>query len=228
MAKQKRVYLLAALSAILLYVVGIFTGAFIYSFTESKTSQEFAKLHNEIESYGRDLEAIELEQFYLASGQSELGCKFIVTSLNRVQSDLDYFWEKLPEKLEVYEKYYPPDEGYESLKREYMVVSLKAWLLSLSVREKCGEGLLPILYFYSRDCETCIDQGYILDNVRSSTQTPVYTLDLNLDSDAISMVREAYGIDRAPALVIGENSYQGLKTYEELLGLIKREGPHQS
>jgi hypothetical protein len=227
MAKQKRVYLLAALSSIILYVVGIFTGAFIYSFTESKTSQEFDRLHDEIESYGRDLEAIELEQFYLASGQSEVGCKFIVTSLNRVQSDLDYFWNKLPEKLEVYEKYNPPDESYESLKREYMVVSLKAWLLSLSVREKCGEGMLPILYFYSRDCETCIDQGYILDNIRSSTQTPVYTLDLNLESDAISMLREAYGISRAPALVIGENSYQGLVTYEELLGLLKKEGPKQ-
>jgi hypothetical protein len=225
MAKKNRVYLLAGLSAMILYAVGVFTGAFILSYTESKTSQEFTRLHQEIDSYQKDLESIELEQFYLASGQSELGCKFIVASLNRVQSDLDYFWKKLPQKLEVYEKYNPPDENYESLKREYMVVSLKAWLLSLSVREKCGEGLLPILYFYSRDCENCIDQGYILDNIRSSTQTPVYTLDLNLDSDAIYMIREAYGIDRAPALVIGNTAYEGLVTYEELSGLIKKEGP---
>ncbi len=224
MKRKNRVYLLAGLSAIMLYVVGVFTGAFILQYTEGKTSREFASLREEIQGYGQDLESIELEQLYLASGQSELGCKFIVASLNRVQSDLDYFWRNLPQKLEVYEKYNPPDENYEALKREYMAVSLKAWLLSLSVKEKCGEDIIPILYFYTRDCEGCIEQGSVLDQVRESSNALVYTLDLNLESDAISMVREVYGIDQAPALIIGDRAYQGLVTYEELSGIIKSGG----
>ncbi len=224
MKRQNRVYILAGLSAIMLYVVGVFTGAFILQYTESKTSQEFARLREEIKSYGQDLESIELEQLYLASGQSELGCKFIITSLNRVQNDLDYFWRNLPQKLEVYEKYNPPDEDYEALKREYMAVSLKAWLLSLSVKDKCGEDIIPILYFYTGDCEDCIEQGNVLDQVRESSKVLVYTLDLNLESDAISMVREAYGIEHAPALVIGDNAYQGLLTYKELSRIIKTGG----
>jgi hypothetical protein len=224
MARKKRVYLLAILSSIMLYAVGVFTGAFILSYTEGKTAEEFSRLHQEIESYQKDLEAIELEQFYLASGQSELGCKFIVASLGRVQSDLDYFWRNLPQKLEVYERYNPPDENYEALKREYMTVSLKAWLLSLSVRERCGEGMLPILYFYSRDCEDCIEQGNVLDQARESLGVPVYTIDLNLDSDAIKIVRDTYEIEQAPALIIGDNSYEGLVTYEELSRLIQMGG----
>lgn len=221
MPKQRRVYLLAGLTSIMLYVVGVFTGALIYNFTESKTSEEFSRLHGEIDSYGRDLESIELEQLYLASGQGELGCRFIVSSLNSVQSDLDYFWRNLPEKLEVYEMDNPPDEQYESLKRDYMAVSLKAWLLSLSVKDKCGEDINPILYFYSRDCPDCIEQGSVLDEFRESGDAMVYTIDLNLDSEAVSMVRDAYGIERAPALVVNDRAYQGLVSGNQLSTLLK-------
>jgi glutaredoxin len=224
MARRNRVYLLAILSSLLLYLVGVFTGAFILEYTEDKTSMEFANLHEEIQGYGQDLESIELEQLYLASGQGELGCKFIVASLNRVQSDLGYFWDKLPEKLEVFERYNPPDESYEALKRDYMAVSLKAWLLSLSVREKCGRDITPVLYFYSSDCDGCIEQGSVLDQARQEEGILVYTIDLNLDSDAVSMVREAYGIERAPALIIGEKAYQGLVSYGELVRLIEKGG----
>ena len=225
MTKQRRVYLLASLSALMLYVVGVFTGAMILGYTEGKTSQEFARLHQEVEGYGRDLESIELELLYLASGDSDLGCKFIVTSLNRVQSDLDYFWKNLPEKLEVYEKENPPDQEYENLKAEYMGISLKAWLLSLSVKEKCGQDILPILYFYSRECTDCIQQGAVLDQARQPSNILVYTIDLNLDSEAVSMVKEAYGITEAPALVVGEDSYQGLVSYEEFMRIIRKEEP---
>ena len=223
MARQ-RVYLLAVLSSLLLYVVGVFTGAFILEYADSKNSEELGTLQEEIRGYTQDLESIELEQLYLASGQGELGCKFIISSLNRVQSDLGYFWDRLPRKLEVFESENPTDEGYESLKRQYMAVSLKAWLLSLSVREKCGRDITPVLYFYSRDCESCIEQGSVLDQARVPGNVLVYTIDLNLDSEAVSMVKEAYGIESAPALIIGDKSYQGLITYKELMRLIEKGG----
>ena len=220
---RQRVYLLAAISSLLLYAVGVFTGAMILSYTDSKSSQELAELESEIEGYGSDLEAIELEQLYLASGQSELGCKFIVNSLDRVQTDLGYFWGRLPEKLEVFEAENPTDQGYEELKREYMAVSLKAWLLSLSVKERCGEDISPILYFYSRDCEGCIEQGQALDQARQESGVLVYTIDLNLESDAVSIVKEAYEVGSAPSLIIGDKAYQGPVSYRELMGLISKE-----
>lgn len=223
MARQ-RVYLLAILSSLLLYVVGVFTGAFILEYAENKNSDDLYALQEEIKGYTQDLESIELEQLYLASGQGELGCKFIISSLNRVQSDLGYFWDRLPKKLEVFESENPTDEAYESLKTQYMAVSLKAWLLSLSVREKCGSDITPVLYFYSRDCGSCIEQGAVLDHARESGNVLVYTIDLNLDSEAVSMVKDAYGIESAPALIIGEKSYQGLITYRELLSIIEKGG----
>jgi hypothetical protein len=222
MTERRKVYLLAGVASIMLYFVGVFTGAVILGYTESRTSQEFASLHDEVQGYGKDLESIELELLYLASGQGELGCKFITTSLNRVQNDLDYFWRNLPQKLEIYERENSPDPEYEALKSEYMGISLKAWLLSLSVREKCGKDTFPILYFYSRDCDNSIEQGSILDHLRDSHEILVYTIDLNLDSDAVSMVREAYGIERAPALIIGEDAYQGLVPEERLEEIVEK------
>lgn len=222
MPPNNRVYLAAALGAIMLYMVGIFTGAAILGYTESKTSQEFESLRGEIDSYGEDLGSIELELLYLSSGEGDLGCKFIVTSLSRLHTDLDYFWWNLPPKLEVYELENPTDESYEALKSDYMGLSLKAWLLSLSVREKCGSDDFPILYFYSRNCPDCVSQGEILDQARKSSSIKVYTIDLNLDSDAVSIVREAYGIDEAPSLLIGDTLHQGLVSYDGLMDIIKK------
>ncbi len=222
MARQ-RVYLLAVLSSLLLYVVGVFTGALILGYSDSKASQELGKLEQEIAGYGSELESIELEQLYLASGQSELGCKFILSSLDNVQNDLGYFWQRLPEKLEVFENLNSTDESYERLKQEYMAVSLKAWLLSLSVREKCGRDVTPILYFYSRDCGPCIEQGAVLDQARQDPGVLVYTIDLNLDSEPVRIVREAYGVESAPALVIREKAYNGIVSYSELRSIISKE-----
>ncbi|MCK4714503.1 MAG: thioredoxin family protein, partial [Candidatus Aenigmarchaeota archaeon] len=143
---------------------------------------------------------------------------------NNVHEDLSYFWDKLPQKLEVYESENPPDQDYEQLKKDYMELSLKAWLLSLSVRDKCGSEKTPLLYFYSRDCEDCIEQGEILDNVRASGEVLVYTIDLNLDSEPVSIVREAYGIESTPAIIIGEDSYQGLVSQARLLNAIREAG----
>jgi hypothetical protein len=224
MPLNSRIYLLAGLASLVLYAVGVFTGAFIYEFTQSKTSQEFADLRQEINNYGEDIGSIELELLYLSSGQNELGCKFIVTSLNSVQSDLDYFWRNLPNKLEVYERENPTDESYESLKRDYMEISLKAWLISLSVKERCGDDSVPILYFYSRDCEDCIEQGNILDRLRESHNVLVYTIDLNLDSDALDIVREAYSIEETPSLIVFDESYSGLATYSRLVHIIEGGG----
>ena len=206
-----------------LYMVGVFTGVAIYTYTESKMSHQFETLHREIDNYNNDLESIEFQQLYLASEQ-ELGCRFAIASLNDVQNDLAYFWEQLPEKLEVYDKYYPINEDYVNVKGRYMTVSIKAWLLSLSVKDKCKESVTPVLYFYSGDCETCIEQGYILDTIRNDTNAMVYTVDINLDLDAIGIIKDAYNIDQVPALLINDKVYTGLIKYERVWELVTEGG----
>ena len=222
--RANRVYLLAVVSSLLLYFVGVFTGAAILGFVDSRNSEEFESMRQEIGTFGEDLDSIELELLYLSSGKGELGCRLITTSLDRITQDLGYFWDNLPEKLEVYESENPIDESYESLKKEYMEVSIKAWLLSLSVNDRCGTGSLPVLYFYSRDCEDCIDQGKVLDLLRERQSIQVYTLDLNLDSEAIKVIKEAYMIDETPALVIGEDLYEGYTSLQRLGAILKRGG----
>ncbi len=220
MSRQSRVLLLAAVSAVMIYFVGVFTGAVIMDYTKERTSQEFEELRAEIDGYSSNLEGIEMEMLILSSGTSEIGCKLIINSLDNVQSDLQYFWDNLPERLEEYESENLPDPRYESLKKDYMEISIKAWLMSLSVKERCDQDITPILYFYSSICPDCIEQGSIIDSIREPGVL-VYTIDLNLDSEPISMVKEAYGITKAPSLIVGEDSYQGLVPREQLQQIIE-------
>ena len=104
-----------------------------------------------------------------------------------------------------------------------MEVSLKAWLLSLSVRERCGQDIIPVLYFYSRDCKSCVEQGMVLDKLREFSNALVYTIDINLDSDAVAVVKEAYGIGMAPSLIINDKIYRGFISYEEIMKDIQEE-----
>jgi hypothetical protein len=219
MKKQNRVYLLAGLTSVILYMVGVFTGAIIYNYAENKAYQELSRLDDEISGYNKDLEAIEFQQLYLTSDQ-ELGCKFIIASLNNVHKDLGYFWSSLPEKLEIYEKYYPVDENYQNLKKKYMTATIKAWLLSLSVRDKCNEDITPILYFYSADCDDCIEQGYILDTIKNDTNAMVYTVDINLELEAIKIIKDSYKIGTVPTLLINDKVYPGLMKYEKVWELV--------
>jgi hypothetical protein len=222
--ERNRIYMFAALSSIALYMVGVFSGALIYSFTEDKISSQFDNIYSEIDNYNNDLESIKFQQLYLSSNQ-ELGCGFAIASLKELHNEFQYFWEKLPDKLEVYDKYYPIDEEYENIKRKYMEVSIKAWLLSLSVKDKCGESVVPILYFYSGDCEKCIEQGYILDNIRNDTNAITYTVDLDLDLEAINIIKETYNITKVPSLLINDKVYSGLMKYEKVWEIVTQEEP---
>lgn len=219
--KERKLYIVTGITTVVLYITGILTGFYIYTMTREKASEDFKKLEDEISKYRNRLESLQLEQLYLTSYQGELGCRFLTSSIDSVQKDLSYFIGKLPKRLEVYEKYSNIDQNYEKLKKEYMLVSLKAWLISLSIRDKCKENIIPILYFYSKNCTSCIQQGYVIDGIREENENVlVFTIDLNLNEKWIKIIKDMYNITKAPALIIGDQSYQGFKTYEELINII--------
>jgi type II secretory pathway pseudopilin PulG len=213
---DRRMLLYTGVLTVVLYVMGIFTGFFVYSMGAARNAEDVSALRGQIEAYSRSLESLQLQQLYLTS-QSNLSCRFLVSSLSRLQTDLYGFRQKLPEKLEVYEKYNTQDPAYAALKKEYMSLLLKSWLFSIEVKERCGENVVPVLYFYSAGCDECIEQGYVLDRVRAAMNVTVFTVDLNLDDPTVGMVREVYGITGTPALVINENVYQGLQSYEDVV-----------
>ncbi len=220
--KQKRIlYIYAGILTIILYGLGIISGFYI-SHMVSTPPPDLGKLENDIKNLQKDTSNLQLQQLYLASSKDEIGCKLLISDLSRINSNLEYFLSRLPQKLEAYEKY-GTDPNYQEIKRAYMLVSLKVWLLSLTTKQKCGKDIMPILYFYSKNCEDCIAQGNVLDMVRGNfSNVAVFTIDSDLNETIVNVIREAYNITHTPSLIIGDKAYSGLKNFSHVTDIVTR------
>ncbi len=218
--KQKRIpYIYAGILTIVLYGIGLLSGLYI-SRMASSSPLDIGKLESDIKDLQKDTSNLQLQQLYLTGPKDEIGCKFLVSDLSRINSNLEYFLSRLPQKLESYEKY-GTDPNYQEIKRAYMLVSLKVWLLSLATKQKCGKDIMPILYFYSKNCEDCIAQGNALDTVRGNfSNVAVFTIDSDLNETIIKVIKEAYNITHTPSLIIGDKTYSGLKNHSYIADII--------
>lgn len=109
----------------------------------------------------------------------------------------------------------------ESLKQSYFLLEIKDYLLMKKVTEKCGNPPTFILYFYSSDgdCPECDTMGAVLTELRNRYPSlRVYSFDYHFDLEAIRTLIEINKIEnRLPALMIGGETYYGLRTVDELL-----------
>ncbi len=218
---ERRIYLLTGALTIVLYVMGVLTGFYVYSLGVNQGYNQLAEMRSEIDQYSKGLQSLQLQQLYLSS-DNNLTCRYLVSSINSLQSDIYMLAKKLPKKLEVFEKYYPQDQNYVKIKKDYMSLLIKSWLFSLTVRNRCGKNVVPILYFYSSDCEDCIEQGYTLDALqRDVDNLLVFTIDFNLDDETVRMIKQVYGIDTVPSLIVNEKAMRGLQDYGSVMAAIR-------
>jgi len=203
--------------------MGILTGYFIQIKVLSKTQEELEKVQEEFYDYKQNLENIQLEQLYLTTHQGELSCKILVSTIDEMHDNLAYFWSKLPSKLEVYEKYSEVQPEYVKLKRDYTLLSIRTWLLSLDVKKKCGEEIIPALYFYSKDCDNCIDQSYVLDNLKKENPNfSAFIVDFNLDEPIVKIIKNVYNVTEVPSFIINDRLYSGYQSLEQMGKIISK------
>lgn len=221
--KKKRLLIIASVTTIILYFMGILTGYFVQVKVLSRTQEELEKVQEEFYDYNQNLENIQLEQLYLTTHQGELSCKILISIIDEMHNNLAYFWSKLPSKLEVYEKYSEVQPEYVKLKRDYTLLSIRTWLLSLDVKKKCGEEIIPALYFYSRDCDSCIDQSYVLDNLKKENPNfSAFIVDFNLDEPIVKIIKNVYNVTEVPSFVINDKLYPGYQSLEQMKKIISR------
>jgi hypothetical protein len=221
--RKKRLFIVAAITTIILYSLGILTGYFIQEKVLSKTQEELNKVKEEFFVYKQNLENVQLEQLYLTTYQGDLNCKILVSLINEMQDKLAYFWSRLPSKLEVYEKYSEIQPDYINLKRDYTLFSIRVWLLSLNVKEKCGEDIIPVLYFYSKDCEKCIEQSYVLDAIKKEKPNfSAFIVDYNLDESIVKVIVNVWNVTKVPSFIIGDKLYSGYQDLNKMREIISK------
>lgn len=217
----RKLILLAALTSLLIYLLGFLTGYFVQVRVLSKAEREMESIREEFEAYRENLENIQLEQLYLLTYKGELSCKILVSILEEMQEKFSYFWSKLPPRLEAYEMYGELKPEYLELKRDYVLLSIRAWLLSLSVKERCAYDIAPALYFYSGDCERCVEQGRVLDELKAERpEFSAFLVDYNLDEPIVNIIKRTFNVTQVPSFVVNSHVYGGFQDLESMRGII--------
>jgi len=118
------------------------------------------------------------------------------------------------------------DEDVIYLKKYYALLQVKDYILSKKLSEKCGERKKQvfIIYFYSNlgDCLDCQKEGYVLTRLKEKyPELRVYAFDYNLDLSVVDSLKAIFKIQSAlPGLVIGDKTYSGYKSIEDMENLL--------
>jgi hypothetical protein len=209
----KSIYLITAALTFVIFFSGTYLFYSIYN--PGQTTMEISSIRSDLGRMEDELILLMLEdnetcpvmsRFFIQSNTrfNEIGYRLGYISDSGVQS---------------------PD--FESLKEEFMSLSVKSWLLSKQMKKNCDPDIVPIMFFYSYPCQDCKQQEGILDDlkVRHSYKVVVYSMDTtgaNVTSPASlqELFISSYRIDTTPALLINSKVYTGLQPLEFLEELI--------
>ena len=204
----KIVYLITAVLTLVIFFSGIYLFYSIYNPSQKD---------REIESIRSDLARME-DEFILFSLQDNETCPTL--SLFFIESNTKF--NEIGYRLKYISSSGLESSDFDSLKEEFISMSVKSWLLSKQMKKNCDQGIIPVLFFYSYPCQDCERQEKVLDELKAqlSYKMVVYSIDTtNATQSSNSLARlfvSSYGIDTTPALLINSVVYKGFQDKESL------------
>src|SRR4030043_404805 len=216
--KKRTLVIVALVISIMLYAAGLFSGLSFSKYVEQRiketTEQDISLIEDYIKSLDSDLQSIQIQERFIASLNDNDTCKFTDVYFSQLRQNLGYFWKLLPSRLEQYERERELSVSYLELKQKYIMLSLRAWIISDTNYKKCNTDLVPILYFYSTECTSCVEQGEVLDELKDgllelNKTAIVFTIDYDYPEPALELIKEYYQINAVPAIVVNNKVLQG-------------------
>ena len=212
---KKTIIIIAISLSIILYVFGVFSGIFANRIFEKKVDKDIEVLKEYVDLFALDVKNIQLQQVFIENFEFGDQCELLNIYLTQLYSQLNQYWQILPSRLEAYEKKDNLPEEYISLKREYIRLSLRFWLLSMKNYNECNnKDIIPLLYLYSKDCDDCVFQGEQFDKYNNIMQqinksVIVFTVDGEFPDDTIYLLKTYYNISKYPATIVNGKTVQG-------------------
>lgn len=236
----------AILMSALLYLAGVLSGLYANKILEERTNTNIASLKSETQQEFRTLQegteaelehlggyidfleatlkSMQLEQLFAETLTQEQACNFSALSMRYLIKELQSYREQLPFRIEAYERENELSEEYLRLKEQYNALSMQAWIMARNQHHTCGSDIVHSLYFYSRDCAICVQQGEELDRFTAQLQergrdVMLFTIDYDAEDPLINIVKDYYGITEVPAIIVNDLVFQGrLFGAQRLLG----------
>lgn len=206
MRGARRVYVLAVVLSVVLYVAGVATG---YNLQQDIS----ATLGGEIAAVKADMYAVE-QELPLLSLRGEGSCTILSTLSSDVNSRLDSILGRIVEL----EEQGAGGGVYDGLVKDYTSLAVRGWILDKDIKQSCLDASVPVLYFYSVPCGDCIEQGMILDRLKEKygKKLPVFVLNSDIDQPAVKILTRSFNITKTPAVIIDSRAMQGLVSEEAL------------
>lgn len=246
-SQRKVIILTAVIVSIILYFTGVFSGLYANKifeertkenienvreeskrdiwFIKSETEEELEDLRNYVDLLELNMKTMQLEQIFVETLSEEKICDFSSITIESLLNQLAYFWDKLPYRIEEFETQNELSEEYLQLKKQYTQHSIKTWIYVRNKHNLCKTTYIPILYFYSNQCEDCIKQGEELDGLKIQEKGKgvlVFTIDINSEDIMVRYIKEFYNVTQAPSLIIKDRVYEGFTGSKDLLGELEK------
>jgi thiol-disulfide isomerase/thioredoxin len=132
----------------------------------------------------------------------------------------------LSSALEILQRYEKTgdinNEDYILLKRMLLLANIRYFLLAEKDKENCDSDAVSILYFYSKNCNICPDQGYILSQLKAKFEEKllVFPIDTNMDEPIVNILVKQYDVKRFPTLIIEGKKIEKFLSMNEVLSEI--------
>jgi hypothetical protein len=182
----------------------VFSSGFITGYFLERTGIAYTR--GELESLKNDIENMQLQEMFI-SGEN-VDCRLLYSSMGKTSYELHDLVNRLKSTS-------PDSHDFYQVKKQADFLSLRAWIIARNVQLRCTEDIIPMLFFYSHECDACDSQDLILQGMKGRyNQTLVYAVDFYVDEPAINMVKAAYEIDSTPSLIIDSQVYGELDETE--------------
>ena len=207
---NRKIFVSALFLTVVIFVMGLLLGLVI----EGKRVEYIEQADREQKV---NLESLQLQLLYLSSIEGRESCPAFTTALSEHIKETENTRERL-------EKYLTEDmaheNGFSLLKREYVISQLNYWVLARRTQEICGSDFVSVLYFYSKKCPDCENQGFILDYLKKlfGDRLLIFALDQEFSAEnMIQVIAASYNVTQAPTIVIEDKVYSGFQSKDELL-----------
>ena len=211
---SKEKYILAGIISLLVFTLGLTLGIILedYRYTlvqEINQEQDVNYL------------SLQLQYVYLSAFSSHNNCPILYATLKKTIKDLS---ESLEEVISFQEEDKISSKRELLVQRRYVIDNLRYWILAQESKQRCNLDIVPIIYFYSRECASCPDQGSILTFFKNVFGEKVLIFPINVDlveeEPMVEIVTSQFNITELPTLVINNKKYKGIIPKDQLQDLI--------
>ena len=166
-------------------------------------------------------QSLQLQYLFLTSYNNQNNCPVLTTTLQETITDLS-------DSLSEVVTYEEENKGTESQKiavqRRYLIDNLRYWLLAKESKQKCQMDVLPVLYFYQKNCANCPQQGTILTYFKNSLEDKLLVFPINLDlADSEPMakiMKSQFNVTQFPTIVVNDQKYEGMVDKQKMQEII--------